>query len=82
MNSQSTHIQRAIDLHGSQAGLARAMGCSQQLISQLLRGGTITAEMAVRIDRATGGQVAKQFLRPDLFEAQPDSRPGGHEDAA
>lgn len=61
------HIERAIQLKGSQEKLAEAAGCSQQQISYLLKDAkTITPEMAVAIDRATDGEVSKFTLRPDL----------------
>ncbi|AXC50038.1 Cro/Cl family transcriptional regulator [Paracoccus suum] len=62
------HIERAIDLLGSQAKLAEAAKCSQQQISYLLRAPSITAEMALAIEAATGGQVSKSVLRPDIFQ--------------
>lgn len=60
-------IQRAVDLLGSQARLGEAIGCSQQRVSQMLRSGCVSAELAFAIDRATRGQVARHQLRPDIF---------------
>lgn len=52
----------------TQAALARALECSPGLISQWLSGTTrITAERAVQIERATGGAVTAEELRPDVF---------------
>jgi DNA-binding transcriptional regulator YdaS (Cro superfamily) len=62
-------IDKAIKYHGSQAKLAAAMGCSQQLISQLLRSNSITAEMALRIEKATEGEIKRHELRPDIWES-------------
>lgn len=70
MQSLRDHIEAAIDDLGSQAKLADAMGCSQQQISYLLKAKSITAEMAVKIDAATGGRVSRHDLRPDLFGAK------------
>ena len=61
------HIERAIQIHGSQANLASAMGCSQQQISYLLNAKSITAEMAKALDEATCGKVSRHDLRPDIF---------------
>lgn len=67
MTSFREHIERAVQLKGSQEKLAEAAGCSQQQISYLLNEArTITPEMAVAIDRATDGAVSKFTLRPDL----------------
>lgn len=61
------HVERAIALHGSQAKLAKELGCSQQYISWLLKDADqISAEMAMAIDKATEGKVAAAELRPDL----------------
>lgn len=67
MPTLKDHIKRAIELRGSQAKLADAMGCSQQQISYLLKADSITAEMAIKVDLATGGAVSKRDLRPDIF---------------
>lgn len=67
MPTLKDHIKRAIELRGSQAKLADAMGCSQQQISYLLKADSITAEMAIKVDMATGGAVSKRDLRPDIF---------------
>lgn len=63
------HIQRAVDLSGSQAKLARKAGISQQQISWLLSGDArnVTAEVAVKIEKATNGAITRHHLRPDLF---------------
>lgn len=70
-------VQKAVVTLGSQAKLATAAGCSQQLISQLVNGEIgVTAETAQKIDAATNGAVSKHDLRPDIFgkgEAPPTS---------
>jgi DNA-binding transcriptional regulator YdaS (Cro superfamily) len=69
MSTFRDDIQHAIELMGSQSKLATELGCTQQAISFLLsdRCKNISAEMAAKIDRATGGQVSKEKLRPDVF---------------
>lgn len=63
-------IAKAVESVGSQAKLATAAGCSQQLISLLLQGKVrVSAENAIKIDAATNGEVSKHDLRPDVFEA-------------
>jgi DNA-binding transcriptional regulator YdaS (Cro superfamily) len=70
MTTQAELIRRAVEQKGSQAKLAMAAGCSQQLISQLIKGEVgITAETALKIDAATNGNVSKRDLRPDIFGA-------------
>ena len=63
-------IAAAIAIVGSQAELARRCSCAQQTISKMLNGEiSVTAEIAKKIDEATGGQVARWQLRPDLWDA-------------
>jgi DNA-binding transcriptional regulator YdaS (Cro superfamily) len=56
----------AILCGGSETKLARATGYSQNAIWSAKRSGRTSAEMAIRIDRATGGAIPKEKLRPDL----------------
>lgn len=52
----------------TQQALASQLGVTQGLVSQWVRGETqITAERALEIEAATGGQVTRQELRPDIF---------------
>jgi DNA-binding transcriptional regulator YdaS (Cro superfamily) len=62
------HIRRAIEVFGTQEKLAAAAGIHQSTISRILAGKIrITAEAAAKLDRATGGEVRKECLRPDVF---------------
>jgi DNA-binding transcriptional regulator YdaS (Cro superfamily) len=71
MSSFRPHVARAVEIKGSQAKLAADAGCSQQQISYLLNeADSITAEMAIAIDRATNGEVSREQLRPDIFVAR------------
>ena len=55
----------------TQQSLATALGVTQSLVHQWVAGKTrITAERALDIEAATGGQVRRHDLRPDLFERQ------------
>lgn len=74
MRSLKDHIEDAIKARGSQTKLAEAMGCSQQQISYLLKAKTVTAEMAIKIDKATGGAVSRHDLRPDVFGVRPRAK--------
>jgi len=71
MSGFREHIRRAVGIAGSQQKLAVRAGFSQQHISYLLNSADqISAESAVAIDRATGGQVSRAQLRPDLFSVE------------
>jgi DNA-binding transcriptional regulator YdaS (Cro superfamily) len=60
-------VEKASDLLGSQRRLAAAAGVSHALISRIIANGEIGAELAIKIERATGGAVKREQLRPDLF---------------
>jgi DNA-binding transcriptional regulator YdaS (Cro superfamily) len=66
-------IAEAVQAVGSQGKLARAAGCSQQFIWKLLQGErkNITVDLALRIQKATGGKVQAVALRPDAAEFLP-----------
>lgn len=66
------HIRRAITICGSQKALADKIGLSQPGISWLLgEAKQVSAEIAVKIEKATEGQVSRSDLRPDLFAPTP-----------
>ena len=78
-------IQRAIEHAGSQAKLAEKTGgrISQSAISRMLLGqSSISAEDAVVIEEATGGEVPRWSLRPDLWSRPLPSRPAPAAEAA
>lgn len=57
-----------MEKHGlSQAAFGALVGRSQGRVSQWLRGETITAEYARKIEAVTGGEISAAALRPDLF---------------
>lgn len=68
-------VSEAVRILGSQPALARAIGRSQQQVSALCkRAAAISAEDALAIHHATGGEVSASQLRPDLW-CQPDDVP-------
>ena len=67
MREPSNPVERAIVLLGSEAKLGRAVGYSQAGINKAKRSGRVSAELAIKIEEATGGQVARHMMRPDLF---------------
>ena len=61
-------LERAIEIVGSQAKLAKEIGVAQQTISSWLhRVGRVPAEYCYPIQKATRGEVLEGDLRPDLF---------------
>ena len=64
-------IAKAIKIAGTQEKLSEAAEISQQTISRLLNDSDygVSPVVAFKIDKATGGKVSKEALRPDLFVA-------------
>lgn len=62
-------IEKYLKKHDiTQRQFADKLGCSQSLVSQWISGDTqITGRWAVLIERATGGEVRRQELLPDLY---------------
>lgn len=67
------HLRHAIEIKGSQGKLAKAAGVSQTSIWKALQADRVSAELAVRIERATDGVITAHHLRPDLFD-EPEVR--------
>lgn len=61
-------LNRAVALLGGQAALASALGLKQQHIWNWLNrpGAEVPAEHCPAIERATGGKVRCEDLRPDV----------------
>lgn len=53
---------------GAKDALARELGISRTWMSQVISGREVCSpELAVEIERLTGGMVTRKDLRPDLF---------------
>jgi DNA-binding transcriptional regulator YdaS (Cro superfamily) len=55
---------------GTQAELARRVGLQPMAISQWKRRGRIPSEHVIAVERATGGQVTRFEIRPDLYPTE------------
>lgn len=67
-------LERASELAGSDTELGRKIGSSQNAIWQARQRGSVTPEMAMKIERALDGAVLARDLRPDL--PWPEYAPG------
>lgn len=68
MNSNETPIEKAVRIAGGQAELARRCNTSQPRIWQCInRNQRIPADLVLPIEKATGGEVSRHVLRPDLY---------------
>jgi len=62
------HLQKAIEILGTQEALAKACGVKQPYVHNWLnRDKKLPLERAFQIEKATSGQVTKEQLRPDIF---------------
>lgn len=62
------NIERAVEVMGSQAALARALKITRQTVRVWLIKGIVPAKEAPRIERVTGGKVTAQSLVNDIVE--------------
>lgn len=65
------HVQKAVEILGGQAALARACGVTQPAVFRWLNGIRVKADHVMSIVKATGGEVKAYQIRPDLPELFP-----------
>lgn len=58
----------------TQEEFAASVGVTQGRVSHWLGGEKIPAERCVQIEKATGGKVSRQDLRPDVFGTRTNKR--------
>lgn len=67
-NDSLIAFAEAVRLHHTQAGLAAALGISQQHVSRMFTGAyVVDAVIAVKIEQLTKGKIKRHELRPDLW---------------
>lgn len=64
-------LDRAIDKAGGVSKLADAIGLKPNVVSNWRLRKQVPAERCVAIEDATGGQVTRHDLRPDVFGPAP-----------
>jgi DNA-binding transcriptional regulator YdaS (Cro superfamily) len=74
MNTNALALQRAVAITGSQSELARRIGVRQGYVWKWLRSKKVPAERCAAIERATGGAVTREQLRPDIFGPAPSDK--------
>ena len=60
-------IELAVNRVGGQSALAREMGVSPQAVWKWLKAGRAPIGRVLDIERATGGEVTRYALRPDIY---------------
>ena len=66
-----TPIQKAVAILGSQTALAKKLGVVPQAVQQWVASGKPSIKRCLAIEQATGGQVTRFDLRPDVFGEAP-----------
>lgn len=59
-------LRQAVDFFGNQKKAADALGITQPTLHHSLSTGIVSAEVALRIQKATGGKFKAIDLRPSL----------------
>lgn len=73
MQKTESPIEKAVRLVDGQSALARLCNTSQPRIWQCLnRNQRVPADLVLPIEAATGGQVTRHELRPDLYPSPDD----------
>ena len=68
---RQTPLEKAVEIAGSHAELARRIGKKQAHVwNWLHRDKEVPAEAVIPIETATAGQVTRQQLRPDLYPVE------------
>lgn len=69
---QREQLQRAINIMGSQAKLAKACNAKQQHVWNWLNVyDNVPVDRAIQIEIATNGEVTKESLNPEFFNGLP-----------
>ena len=74
-------IARAVEIVGTQKGLADRLGIKPPSVHEWLRKGAPPAERCRAIEAATNGQVTVHDLRPDIFGPAPTLAPASEQPA-
>lgn len=60
-------IEKAVDVAGSQAELARRINVSPAFVGKMVKTGIVPAARCRQIESAIDGAVTAEQLRPDIF---------------
>lgn len=63
-------IKKAARCAGGQSALARRIGVRPQAVQQWIARNHVPAERCLDVERATGGQITRHELRPDLYPVE------------
>lgn len=57
-------LSELVQHYGSQGALARALGETKQTVSNWVARGRISAQAAIKVEKATEGKFTKRYMRP------------------
>lgn len=63
-------LKRAVKIAGGLSALALRLGITPQAVSQWER---VPAKRVLSVERATGGRITRNQLRPDLYPPEEES---------
>lgn len=64
-------LRQAKEILGSETAVAEAVGKKQQTVNEVMRAGRpAPATWCIPLEQATGGQVTRHQLRPDLYPSE------------
>lgn len=63
---QASELMRLVDYCGSRSALAAQLGVTIDVVKMWVQRGRISATMATKVERLSGGQFKRSELRPDV----------------
>lgn len=69
--AMTTAIERACEIVGGQAEIARICDVTDQAVYKWVKKGFPPAERCISIEEATNSKVTRYELRPDVFGSEP-----------
>lgn len=60
-------LQKAVEIAGGKAALARTVGVTYQAVQQWVASGRCPPTRVLAIEKATRGEVSRHDLRPDIY---------------
>lgn len=70
--NELTPIRKAVAIVGNQTKLAEVCDVAPSAVQQWVASGHVPAKRVLTIEAATGGQVTRHELRPDIYPAEPE----------
>lgn len=69
--NELTPIRKAVAIVGNQTKLAEILDVAPSAVQQWVAANHVPAKRVLAVEAATGGQVTRSELRPDIYPAEP-----------